>query len=255
MYKTGDYVYVPNALEYSWEPFGTKIEEVQEHDGESTYYCQTPQRSYTFNAEVFYQQFPFKHKEVFPFTREGLASCKTYIHNYYYDGLCEGCEFEELGGLILRCRTCQNCKKYQKDGETLLVCSRRKLVVGNIAHFGSEMEACRYYVSNKMKFPDYEYILKNCDFNKNCIHHRYSCHKTCTYEFYLSKLIPIHGVEEETGRSVWMKIPRSQWIEADDTREFWPACIGYMKEAKRKSKSRVVWENCDRMVTLKPEVL
>ena len=181
----GDVVFVPHAYDMKFTPHMSAIEEIGE-DGE--YYCKVPILNMAGRRHETRGVW-FKPTEVFINKKE----CQKYIDNYYYDGLCKECEWEKVSGEILRCNGCCN---YELEAEGLCrdtyKCAVRGCRVG--VTYGLPNEACAEYVPRKIggvSWKDYETMLKMCDFNPNCPHHKYSAHKTIGYDKYLSEFVNV----------------------------------------------------------------
>lgn len=220
MFNVGDMVFVPNAYDWIWRSHLTKIEEISNEDGKMVYYADCPQLNlFSFNSGNQIKRIKFFEKEIF----KTKAECDEYISNYYYGGLCKGCHYEDIAGDIWYCNDCSFIEKVkgEKPGDNFkLVCKRNNLDVGG-QYVARGHEICKYYdptlPQNKKTYVSWEHyddILRNCEFNKECVHHKNSCHKTCSYEWYMNQLVDIpisFKLGDRVVRSA--RITRRMWIE------------------------------------------
>lgn len=220
MYNVGDLVYVPNAYEWVWKSCMTVIKKIiKKDDGTYKYYADCPHNNLFNNEPPEKVERCFEEHEIFTSKEE----CDKYISNYYYGGLCRGCHYDDIVGTIWRCRDCSHIEKIKGEkptDNTKCVCKLNGITVDNQHHSVSH-ECCRYYSptlpQNKeayVSWDHYDDILKNCEFNPECIHHKNSCHKTCTYEHYMKQLVSFPISFEFEGRKVkFAKIARRMWID------------------------------------------
>lgn len=217
-FKVGDKVFVPNAFDWSWKPEITMVEKTAVENDNIVYYARCLyQNPVSNNAAIEKQWYIFNESEVFATSDE----CKEYISNHYYGGLCRGCKYDDIGGAIYFCNDCGLCKLREVTGENHgeLICSRTGITVGN-KYSIRKSEICKYYIpmlpQHKAEYGSwekYDDVLKNCDFNPKCRHHSESAHKTCTYEFYMGRIVVVPYSFEFNGREVKaIRIRRSQWI-------------------------------------------
>jgi len=197
--KVGDFVYVPNAYDTTWKPWLTQIEEVR--DGK--YVCEVKSRNYnSFDApdNVSLREFD----QVFA----DPLSCKEFIDNYYYDGMCRGCSYYDDAGLILKCYMCQH---YKRDGDKRY-CRKRLVAAPEICKdFSSTMPQYE-----KWTWDRYDDLLRNCEFNKECKHHCDSCHKTCSYEKYMDEYVSVPVDYTYNGRKVaYQLVRRKDWVSGN----------------------------------------
>ena len=179
-----------------------------------------------FNDGIRREEEFISHNETFATKQE----CDNYIHNYYYDGQCENCKYQNAF-TDWKCRDCAYL--IETDEDTLntdkshgnyycRLLSEQNIIVNvyNRYHTNKAEEICKYYkptlqqnVRDYISWEVNEDILKNCDFNPNCPLHKNSCHKTCTYEHYLNRRMEIPISFEYNGRKVKkVQIYRYQWI-------------------------------------------
>lgn len=232
-YNVGDWVYIPNAYEWKWEPYRSQIEEVEETKDGTVYYIRTCENDLMiFESCVKRPLCKFKEHEVF--AADDLKGCQKYISEYYYDALCRGCKYDKVNGVIWDCHDCKN----KENG----VCKRTGIIVGK--SYSKAKECCRFYeptfpqnVRDYVSWECYEDILKNCEFNPNCVFHKKSCHRTCTYERYMNELIGIPVRFMNNKRKVrTVKILRKDWVnqtfprETDDKKEIRCRLIEYDPE-------------------------
>lgn len=148
-------------------------------------------------------------------------SCSDYIHNYYYDGLCEGCEYEKSAGLILNCSTCVHNKHISVSDVTKWdygKCDLCGITVWSAERRHIGMPICRRYSPirkyDTTSYEEYIDILKNCEFNQDCPHHTASCHKTCSFDKYMNEMIKVPVNLKYNGRQVsYAFVKRSEWCE------------------------------------------
>lgn len=219
IYNVGDLVYVPNAYNWRWEPCRTVINDIIEVDGEKRYYADCPHDNLAGRRHEI-KEMCFREKELF----DSIESCREYIFNFYYDGLCTGCNYENKCGNVWTCKDCEYCEKHISDSPTdkySLICSKTNIEMGK--QYGMPMEICKHYsptlpqnIREYGSWEEYNDVLRNCEFNKECIFHMKSCHKTCTYEYYMNKYMKIPFDFIFRGRSVKaIYIRRQQWINQD----------------------------------------
>lgn len=232
MFKVGDNVYVANAYDCVWRPWLTTIKEIV--DGK--YVCEVKHKNYnTFNGDDIISDVGFDQVFADP------LSCREYIDAYYYDALCKNCTYEKDAGRILTCKDCEHVIKIEAMGPLSCdvgICGNTGVQVWNAARSTTGMEICKKYSPTLPQHQDwdwdrYEDLLKNCEFNKECKHHVESCHKTCSYEKYMDKLIRIPVDFEYGNRNVrWALIKRSEWVDlsfkSDDG--FWCWGVVYTPE-------------------------
>ena len=213
MFKVGDTVWVPHSITGLWEPHVTIIKAVETYpNADTNYTVDLPYRRLALREELHIEEFKYEAFQVF----DNLAACKKFIKDYYYDGLCNGCQYEELGGAIWRCATCGNTELVAtgKPKDFKRVCKRTGLTVGLeecCKFFEPKTEAARKeYVS----WEHYEDILRNCDFNPNCIHHQKSANHCCSYDFLLGCPVHVCVSFDCNGRKVQsVLVPRKMWID------------------------------------------
>lgn len=217
-YKIGDMVFVPNAFDWVWLSCMTTIKEVTNIDGKDIYYADCPHNNLFNNEPSKVKEFRFEEKEIFL----NKSDCDEYIRNYYYSGLCDGCYYENKCGNIWRCKDCSHCIKCENPDITkynTYRCTKTNILIG--VQYSAFSEICKYYkptlTQNKREYvswENYEDILRNCEFNKTCKLHSKSCHKTCTYEWYMNEIMVIPYSFVFKGRDVKaVRIRRKQWIE------------------------------------------
>lgn len=227
MFKVGDMVYVAFAVGWKFETHLTTVKDVVEKDGEVEYIVECYCDAARFSNDMFeHYDDSRKENEIFEATKEGKAKCDKYVSNYYYDGLCRGCEYENFGS-VFRCTDCSHCKDMGHKNLTdprPMKCVLNKIVVGGFYIKSHAHEICKYFdpVLPQIKrefqsWEKYNEVLKNCEFNKECPMHKNSVWKTCTYEYYMdSKLVgfPIKFMLD--GREVTsVKVPRRRWVNQD----------------------------------------
>lgn len=207
MYNVGNLVFVPNAYDWVWESYMTIIKDVvKENDGTYKYYADCLHNNLFNNGLSEIVERCFDEHEIFTSKEE----CDKYISNYYYGGLCRGCYYDDIAGTIWDCHDCE----HKKNGR----CDLSGIVVG--VQYHKAFECCRYYSptfpQNKrdyVSWEHYEDILMNCEFNPECVHHKNSCHKTCTYDRYMNELVEFPISFEFEGRKVkYAKIKREMWV-------------------------------------------
>ena len=202
-------VYVPNAYDAIWEPWATEVEYVEN----GLYYCEVRQRNFSsFNAadDVVVRGF----KDVF----EDIKSCQDYINLYYYDGYCRGCKYRADSGTILNCSMCVYNVKVKSDNITEYdkgVCDITNVPVWSARNPCIGAEICMYFSPSLSQYEDwtwerYRDLLKYCEFNKECLHHKNSAHKTCDYDKYLDEFIKI-PVDDD--KIEYLYIRRREWID------------------------------------------
>lgn len=183
-FKNGDIVFVPHAYSTIFSPHMTVIESVEN----GVYYCRLCVMNMSARR-IENRLFAFKPNEVF----SDKDACRKYIDNYYYDGLCAGCQHKDASGHILRCDGCAYYELQEKGvGRDFFCCSKRHCRVGET--YRLPHEACSEYQpkkKNSLTWQEYERALKACDFNPVCEHHRFSVHKTVSYDRYLAEKVSV----------------------------------------------------------------
>ncbi len=102
MFKVGDMVYVAFAVGWKFETHLTTVKDVVEKDGEVEYIVECYCDAARFSNDMFeHYDDSRKENEIFEATKEGKAKCDKYISDYYYDGLCRGCEYEDFGSVFM----------------------------------------------------------------------------------------------------------------------------------------------------------
>lgn len=227
-FNVGDLVFVPNAFEWVWEAYTTQIKEVMKEDNKIWYYADCTRNNLASQSSGYETiKCKFSEKEVFPHTQDGLNACKEYINNYYYSGKCKGCEYDNKSGTVYRCAMCSHCKDMGQKSPTEsrpLKCELNNIVVGEFYNKGKSHEICRNFdpvlpqhVKEFVSWEHYDDILKNCEFNRECPLHKESCHKTCSYEYWMDeKLVNIPMNFLYKGREVKnVKVSRRRWVNQD----------------------------------------
>lgn len=224
-FKIGDEVFVPNAFEWIWETAHTIINDVEELNGETVYICPVCRNNLASRSGIQLVDGTYKEHEIFPATKEGKAKCDEYISNYYYDGYCKGCSYDKIAGQVWKCTDCKHCKADEQTDLTKprpMRCEFTGIIVSEYYNRSHSIEACSKFepfrpqdIRDFCSWQQYDDYLKNCEFNKECIHHKKSAHKTCTYERYMDhELIRVPFVFSFNGRLVTnVKISRRRWIE------------------------------------------
>lgn len=225
--SVGDYVIVPHAYAWKWEPTTIVIDDIRTEDNEKVYYAECAyDNMFSSKNNHDTKTFRFEEDKLFPNTFEGLEACKEYIDNYYYAGYCANCKYNKWIEDFF-CKDCVHCETERKSAtdNTLYRCKINGSVVGCQYQTPIGKEICKYYESVLPQeqalfrsWDDYIDVLKNCDFNKECPTHKLSCHKTCDYERYLNQLIRIglsfsFTFEERKVNSI--KILRKRWMEQE----------------------------------------
>lgn len=224
-FKVGEYVFVPNAYEAIWKTTLSRIEEIETENNVDVYLCKVLRHNLAARSDPEYVNMPYQDYQVFPRTEQGKQQCDEYVSNYYYGGLCNGCKYEEIAGQIWKCTECEHCIADEVNDPTKpkpMRCEFTGIIVSEFYRQSHSVEACKKFSpfrpQHKRDFNSWEQYndyLMNCEFNKNCIHHKESAWKTCTYEHYMDEeliKIPFSFVfhnREVTG----VKITRRRWIE------------------------------------------
>ena len=223
-FQVGDLVYVPHAYDTQFQPYLTKVDEIEYQNGKLLYCCTVKKKNYAaFNQPDDEQYIEFEEYEVFSPTE--LKKCEKYISDKYYGGLCSGCKYGKISGDIWRCNDCQHkitVSATQSTDWNVYKCGLTGIVVGNQKkHICSEI--CKYYsptlpqnIKNYVSWQHYQDILKNCEFNPDCIHHRKSVHHTVSYERYLNETVRIpisFKMGEET--VIYVRIYRKDWNDGN----------------------------------------
>lgn len=227
MFKVGDTVIVAFAVDWVFEPHITVVKDIVEKNGKINYVVDCFESSTANDSSFEHYDSRREENEIFEATKDGMAACKKYILDYYYGGLCRGCKYDKDAGTVYRCRDCSHCKDTGKKNPAdtrPMKCFLNNITVGEFYTRSHSMEICRYFdpifPQEKEVYKNWEYydeILRNCEFNKECPHHKNSVHKTCTYEHYMDfelVSVPIHFTYN--GREVTsIKIPRRRWVNQD----------------------------------------
>lgn len=222
-FKIGDYIWTPvgGLSTARWQSYHTKILDIDIKN--NTYLVILPHENYFAqpNTEIEYNEYYQFEFEVFS-TRE---ECDKYIINYYFDGLCVRCDYKDTF-TTWNCKDCEYCQRVNDtDCNCMFLKDNYNLDV-KVADFysgGHSMEICKFYKptlpQNIREYISWEVnddILRNCEFNPDCDLHKYSCHKTCTYEHYMNQRIKIPIEFNYNGRKVkHIQIFRYQWINQD----------------------------------------
>ncbi len=217
----GEVVYVPNAYTVKWESHMTRIKRVyKDENGIYKYYVDCPIDRLTNNDPPEIVEKCYKEHQIFVSRKD----CDEYIDNYYYDGLCRGCKYDKINAYIATCGDCEymvNIPRVKPTDNYIGKCKLTNITVSSKPPI-RQHECCKYYKptlsQNKKAYVSWEYyedMLINCEFNKKCICHTKSCHKTCTYDWYMNyKRVAFPISFEFNGRKVWQaKVTRRVWIE------------------------------------------
>lgn len=159
MFKVGDMVYVAFAVGWKFETHLTTVKDVVEKDGEVEYIVECYCDAARFSNDMFE---PYddsrKENEIFEATKEGKAKCDKYVSDYYYDGLCRGCEYENFGS-VFRCTDCSHCKDMGHKNPTdprPMKCVLNKIVVGGFYIKSHAHEICKYFEKGRNGLPKKE---------------------------------------------------------------------------------------------------
>ena len=212
-FKVGDCVYVPNAYDTIWKPWLTKIEEIIN----DKYLCEIKYKNYSsFNGDDHVVKREFDKVFGDP------LSCREYIADYYYSGLCRNCMYEKDAGTILNCSMCRHNIKVDESDPVKWnwgYCKFTEIPVWSARCATRGSEICRNFSPALPQYEDwswerYENLLKNCDFNPGCVHHRESCHKTCSFEKYMDEYISVPWEIEYEGRKTsYALVKRQDWVD------------------------------------------
>ena len=228
-FKVGDFVYVPHAVSWIWEATLTKIEEITD----TSYICDVLLEEFGSREGLVHRKIGFDKEHVFA----NKDDCRKYIDDYYYSGLCKGCKYDKIAGIAWDCNDCANKVVVKSEDVTQhdkFYCSKCNVCIGG-TYIGRH-EICKYYdptlpqnIKEYESYEKYDDYLRNCEFNRECIHHKNSCHKTMPYERYLDKFIRIpcsFKYEERHVEAYFIK--RKEWIDLsfkDDDGCFY--CYGF----------------------------
>lgn len=148
MFKVGDMVYVAFAVGWKFETHLTTVKDVVEKDGEVEYIVECYCDAARFSNDMFeHYDDSRKENEIFEATKEGKAKCDKYVSDYYYDGLCRGCEYENFGS-VFRCTDCSHCKDMGHKNPTdprPMKCVLNKIVVGGFYIKSHAHEICKHF--------------------------------------------------------------------------------------------------------------
>ena len=218
-FKVGDQVWVPHAVYMAWEPSLTKVKRIEiDPYGNPHYVVDLLFQRSALREELHPEECKFLENRVFA----DYPSCEKFVKEYYYDGLCHGCHYEDQCGHIWMCQQCEYAKwTHDKYGhKAAQVCARNEIQVSTDT-IRNGQECCRYFKpilpqdkEAYQSWEHYEDVLRNCEFNQKCEHHKNSAHKTCSYEYWLSMLLRIPCSFEYKDRKVKAVIvPRNLWID------------------------------------------
>lgn len=216
--NVGDFIYVPHATSWIWEPTLSKIEEITD----DYYICEVLVDEWGSREGLTRRKIGFKKE--YAFTNK--ADCEKYISEYYYDGLCRGCKYDDVE-TNWNCNDCKYkivVKPEDVTGHDLYVCSKCDIIIGGT--YTGRHEICKYYeptlpqnIREYNSWEAYDDVLRNCEYNRECAHHKNSCHKTCSYDRYMNQFVRIGCKElnfvynERKVESYLIK--RSEWINLD----------------------------------------
>ena len=236
--KVGDIVFVAHAYDTVFTPHAIKIDIVI---GEK-YYGKLPRMNYAARrGEV--NTYEFTKNQLFA-TKE---DCEKFIDLYYYDGLCKGCPYENIAGTIIRCLSCSHCViNEEKLNTNTYICDLRGCLVHSL--YGVSHEACSSYNAKSGKgltCEEYTDLLKNCDFNPECVFHKKSAHKTVSYEKYMDETVTANhsftaNIDGESYDVVGVIISRESWVNGDYIKDGGFICDGIeylVTTTKRKIKA------------------
>lgn len=227
MFKIGDMAFIAFAVDWKFESHITTIKDIVEENGETYYIVDCFERGTANDSKFRHYDDRRKIGEIFAATKEGKTECDKYISNYYYGGLCRDCKYDNDAGAVYRCTKCKHCRDMgQKNpaDQRPMKCFWNNIVVGEFYRKSHGHEICKYFdpilPQDKKTFRNWDYyneILMNCEFNKNCPHHKNSVWKTCTYERYMDfELVGFPIRFSFNGREVVsVKVPRRRWINQD----------------------------------------
>ena len=211
----GDYVFVPHATSWVWESTLTQIED----ETEKYYICDVLVDEFGSREGLVHRKIGFDKEHVY----ENRKDCDEYISLYYYDGLCKGCKYYDVETNW----DCNDClykgvvKNQDVTKHDTYICRKCDVVIGGT--YTGRHEICKYYnptlpqnVTNYISWDIYNDVLKNCEYNRECIHHKNSCHKTCSYDKYMNEYIkiPCDFIYEGRGVESYL-IKRSEWVNLD----------------------------------------
>lgn len=100
-FKVGDQVWVPHAVYMAWEPSLTKVKRIEiDPYGNPHYVVDLLFQRSALREELHPEECKFLENRVFA----DYPSCEKFVKEYYYDGLCHGCHYEDQCGHIWMCQ-------------------------------------------------------------------------------------------------------------------------------------------------------
>lgn len=250
----GRMVYVPNAYSWKWEPCLTYVKEIRN----GKYVCEVPHQNYADNSGKIYR-IEVEFDEVY----KDYDSCLEYITNYYYGGFCEGCKYDKIAGTIWNCEDCSHLIIQKGDlSSDRFICEKCGVCVGStyvLCH-----NICKYYdptlpqnIREYVSWEHYDDILKNCEYNPDCIGHQKSCHKTCSYDIYMNQMIRIYCDKFDYDGKIVQSylIKRKEWIDLSFNTNDGILCWGLGFAPEYTKKGQIKKGTANRVVSFKERTL
>ena len=217
MFKVGDTVWVPISLSGVWEPHPTKVKAVETFPiAYTNYTVEVPVKRYALREELHSEDVKYEDFQVFG----NYQDCRKHIAEYYYDGLCNGCQYEDRCGHIWTCDQCECAVRIddKTPRDSIQVCKLNGLKVAK-DFIKNGMECCKFFApvlpQDKKAYQSWEHyedVLRNCEFNPSCPHHTKSAHSTVDYDWYLTLLVHVPVSFDYNGREVRAAVvPRKMW--------------------------------------------
>jgi hypothetical protein len=235
----GDVVFVAHAYDTVFEPHIMTIDYIENHE---RYYGKLPVMNFAARrSEVKF--YGFTKNQIF----NNKEDCEKFIDLYYYSGLCEGCPYDNIAGTIIRCGTCSHCILSEKtSSKNTYICDLRGCLVHS--SYSLAREACSSYEPKGGKgltWGEYNNLLKNCDFNPECVFHKNSAHKTISYEKYIDETVTANhsftaNIDGESYDVVGVIMSRESWVNGDYIKDGGFICDGIeylVTTTKRKIKA------------------
>lgn len=234
-FNVGDIVYVPHAHGMTFQPYMTKVDDVILNDGKTLYCVTVKTKNFSaFNEPDDEHYITYDESEVFSPTE--IEKCRKYVSDRFYGGLCTGCKYDDISGDIWSCDDCLHKVTISRSKPTdwdVYKCGLTDIVVGNQKQ-SKCLEICKHYsptlpqnIKHYVSWEHYQDVLKNCEFNPECVHHKKSVHGTVSYERYLNESVKIplsFKMGDETVNHV--RIYRKDWNEGNFIDGDIVTCIG-----------------------------
>lgn len=210
--KIGDLCWVAHAYDVEYRATPMEIVDITSENDKTLYWGYVTAHNFAGRrTEKVFRSFDKVFGDKF--------DCEDYIWNYYYDRLCRDCKYEKTAGTILNCSACvhnQHIKALDVTKWDYGKCELCGITVWSAEKRHIGMPICKHFspIRGYWSYKKYVDLLKNCDFNPDCPHHKESAHKTCSFDKYMNEYVKVPVDLKYNGRQVsYVFVKRSEWCD------------------------------------------